>query len=704
MISKISYFKMVRQCARQRGWFGACMALVFFVCLPVAAMLMFSGDIPTEAAAQVTDTAAVLNEKREELRAFLAGGSLLTALAVGGSALLAAWSGLSYLHSPRKLDMLYSLPVKKEHIFWAETGASVLLFIIPYGINLLLANVVGAVRGIYQADMAGVSLAGLLVHLLFFLAIYFFGAAAMALTGKILAGILGSLVLLGFFPGTVVLLMQLPALFYNTWCGFSAGMERLTGVIRYLSPAYGLGALCMRMDTGGLEKDFWIRAFQDSWWEPVLLAGAAGVIMGILAWQLIRIRPSEGAGRALVFTRTEGAFKLLLLPVLGLTGGLFFRDLGSVYGTRENGWFWFGILFALLVGSVLIEVIYHADRKRIWDHKICTGTGMLVTVILGAWFTLDLGGFDTFLPDISRIQSMAVSYSSWDGMMKTEEGEIMIAQEYLKTYGQTEDFDAIYQLAEAGVETVKNGVSDTDADMDYVTVFYRMKNGQIRQRQYRISVDQLAEAEELLYAQEPYRNAVWPVLSTPVQDVGIGEVWDAGNTINLEGMSEKERIQMVETYRKELASMTYQELQEPVLARIRFYTIPDGWQIGGSFPINEKFTETLKLLRERGFVPDPSMETIRITSIAVECYREEALENTVDNTIYYADTQEKIQEVRQNMVWDEEAQIMALRDQYEPDIYAYVEGINEQGESVSIACRYPVGKIPQAVKDIFGLS
>ena len=173
MTSKISYSKMVKHSMGQRAWYGALLALAFFLCFPLTAMLEFYRSADAMAAMQVTDVQNILEEMRSGLRAFLAGGNPLTAITVAGGALLAAWTGLSYLHSSRKLDMIHSLPVKKEKIFLAETTASVLLFVIPYAVNLALANLVGIFRGIYSPDLPLVSLTALAVHLIFFLAVTF---------------------------------------------------------------------------------------------------------------------------------------------------------------------------------------------------------------------------------------------------------------------------------------------------------------------------------------------------------------------------------------------------------------------------------------------------------------------------------------------------------------------------------------------------
>lgn len=707
MTSKISYSKMVKYSMGQRAWYGALLALAFFLCFPLTAMLEFYRNADTMAAMQVTDVQNILQEMRNGLRAFLAGGNPLTALTVAGGALLAAWTGLSYLHSSRKLDMVHSLPVKKEKIFLAETTASVLLFVIPYAVNLVLANLVGIFQGIYSPDLPLVSLAAMAVHLIVFLAVYFFAAVAMLLTGKLLTGILGSVVLLVYLPGLVQLLLALPGIFYETYSGTSGGTTAVAAVFRYLSPAYGLAALCRRIGISGLDANFWGYAMKNQWWEPLLCTVAAGAAMGMLALWLAKIRPSEGAGRSLVFPRTEGIIKLALLPVLGLAGGLFFRTLGDASGAgARDGWFWFGVVFTVAVCSIVIEMIYHFDRKHLLDHKLCTGIAVLVTAAVGVWFQMDLGGYDTFLPQESRIASMAVCYSSWYGLMD-EDGEAENMSDWLDENGQLEDFSPIYQLARQGVDIAKNGASE--GEYDFATVIYRLKNGQEKRRYYRLPVSGMQDAEEALYQEEAYRTAIWPALNVDAADIGIEMVRDPGTTVNLRQMSQEERIQLVRTYQKELASMTYEQMQEPPVALISLCSLPGWAPIGSDMPINSNFTETLALLKDRGFVPDPEMKDIRITRITVEYYPDYSetdawqTDSTATETVLLAETPEDIEAVRQNLVWDQNYWLMASRDKFEENIFVYVEGVNEQGESVSASFHYPVGKLPEMVKEFFGI-
>ena len=145
------------------------------------------------------------------------------------------------------------------------------------------------------------------------------------------------------------------------------------------------------------------------------------------------------------------------------------------------------------------------------------------------------------------------------------------------------------------------------------------------------------------------------------------------------------------------------------MALISLCSLPGWAPIGSDMPINSNFTETLALLKDRGFVPDPEMKDIRITRITVEYYPDYSetdawqTDSTATETVLLAETPEDIEAVRQNLVWDQNYWLMASRDKFEENIFVYVEGVNEQGESVSASFHYPVGKLPEMVKEFFGI-
>lgn len=698
MTSKISFADMVKHCLGQRLWYGACMLLIFFLCLPLAALLRFSGN--SQEIYAVTSAVTRWKDIQEEFRSLLAGGSFFTVFSLGAAALVAAWTGLSYLHSPRVLDMQYSLPVAREKTFLAEAAVSGILFAAAYGSNLMLTNLVGIVREIYQPDMILVSLTAFAIHILFFYAVYFTAAAAMLLSGKLFAGILGSFAFMLFLPGTVSLFQTLPGVFFCTWCGNSAVSEAIGEILRYSSPAYCLMVFWSRIN-GGLEADFWSSVMGDGGWEPIVCSLVVGVLIAVLDLWLARIRPQEAAGSSLAFPRTAGIWKLMFLPVLGLAGGLFFRSLSYRKEVVEKDlWFWFGILFVLIIGSILMEALYHFDRKRLLERKRWTAAAALLAAAVGLWFQQDLGGYDTFLPNPSDLESISVRFSSWNGWILTETGERMDVETYLKKEGMLEDVSSIYWLAEKGVELREAETSSSGETLENIQITYQMKNGRQKERGYQVSRTDLQKAEEELYSLEAYKNAIWPVLTADSSQLKVQQARDPWNSVHLADMGETETQQFVELYQKELASMSCRQMQEPVLAMVTFVENNNNNFMETEYPVNQYFSETLEFLKEKGLEPENSMEQMQITGIWVE-YRgnRQTTDPAVEENSFYTNVPEEVRKLQENLVWKADLPLYSYKSRYDREVFVLADGINQHGEMVSVEYQYPVSDVPELVNE-----
>ena len=149
MTSRVSYFKMTVNEMKRRSWYGAAAFLGFFCAFPLMTMLRFQsvGDI----ARNVQDVAerenAIIAMKQDFL-SYVGGGDVVLMFLIPFIALLGAWSGLSWLHSKKKMDLMGSLPVRREKLFITESLATLLLAMIPYVCNLILALLVAGAKGI----------------------------------------------------------------------------------------------------------------------------------------------------------------------------------------------------------------------------------------------------------------------------------------------------------------------------------------------------------------------------------------------------------------------------------------------------------------------------------------------------------------------------------------------------------------------------
>ena len=105
----------------------------------------------------------------------------------------------------------------------------------------------------------------------------------------------------------------------------------------------------------------------------LLIAIFAG---GILGMELYRKRPMEAAGRAMAFKKTMAPIRILIVLAAGMGASMFFWTLQS-----RLHWGLFGMVAGVLLAHCIIEIIYQADFKKLFSHKLqllgCVAAGVL---------------------------------------------------------------------------------------------------------------------------------------------------------------------------------------------------------------------------------------------------------------------------------------------------------------------------------------
>ena len=103
MTSKISFLKLMQEDAKRRNWMLVFLSVLFFVCYPVLMMIALD--------AQTTVNDIWRNRVAVDL---LAPGNIAMALVVTAAAAMIAAAEFSYVHSKEKMDLYYSIPVRRK--------------------------------------------------------------------------------------------------------------------------------------------------------------------------------------------------------------------------------------------------------------------------------------------------------------------------------------------------------------------------------------------------------------------------------------------------------------------------------------------------------------------------------------------------------------------------------------------------------------
>ena len=490
MTSKISFcIKLIRSDIRHRGWLAALSGTLFFLMMPVYTMLYLS---------TYTNPASDLIFYFPGLINGLTLRYLAAAIAV--LAILSALTGFSWIHSRERLDFFHSLPVKRTTWFTATYLSGLIIVLVPYIVCCVLTIAAGAADTGMTAELAGRSAEAALGGVLAFFIIYNACVFALMLTGRTVTGLLASLAVIVYPFIVFVLISSLETAFFRSF--YSDSLTLPQKLAKYLSP-FGLFSAVIEQSAAG--------ALGISVTAAVCLMSALFIAAAVL---LYRIYPSETAGNAVAFPSISPVLKVLICIPTALFISLMIKNLMMLEGNILL--FPLGLLAAVLLCAV-IEFIYTMDLKLLlkgWKSSLISIAGVMAVL---CFFHLDLPGYDTYIPDKEKIESISFcpdSFSSYFSYPET--GDL---QETPTGYFAPEEMnDTLYALAQSGIDNLKNGIDSQNVydgntdDGNYLSaVFrYRLSGGRTIARQYAVAYEDAAGALEELLGSTEYRKQIFP--------------------------------------------------------------------------------------------------------------------------------------------------------------------------------------------------
>lgn len=526
MTSKISSIKLLKEAVKRDGAFAILLLLGFFCYYPIGGMLLlrdvWHGNIGDSV--QWTDV----------LQLFGISNPFLFALTFGIAFLLGIMQ-FAYLHSREKLDFYHSIPVRREKLFVIRYGAGILVWLVPFILNLLLFIIICAVNGIavLEGTAAGpllwMLIKGLAAHIACFLLVYSLTVLAMMVTGKIFAAAVGFAVFCAYVPA-IKLLQEIMMEFYFTT--FYSIPDLGKSIAVQCTPVYAYIRICSDLMKKTVPADLLI---------AVILISA--LISGLCLY-FYRKRSSEMAGKAMVFGKLARVVKFLLVVPVTLICAVFF------YAITENNILWeiFGWIFGLLIISGLIEFIYCMDIREVFCDRKQIGLTAVVTLAVLAVFQFDLLGYDRWLPKKTEVESVTLRNSlpltsrgvgvyeqliTPDGTTVYNLTDYQDADEPTTTLAaDTADMDAVYNLVEHSESLKGQPVRETEDYWSYywcrMTVTWHMKDGTQKVRSYEYTEEELEKWLAPLWESGEYKKAMCPVLKIAPENVIAVQVSQTG--------------------------------------------------------------------------------------------------------------------------------------------------------------------------------
>ncbi|MDR1765351.1 MAG: substrate-binding domain-containing protein [Lachnospiraceae bacterium] len=552
-----------------------------------------------------------------------------------------ALSAFFFLNSRSKVDFYHSMPIRRPRLFAVHFLSGMFIIVAPYVVCAALSLVIGLLGGAAGAaavasgaagaagavgtaatsaagsalgGAGGVAIAagsvargvlslvarwalGIVFHLVYAWLLYGVASCAALLTGNVVIGLFGVGVFYAYFPAFIAIINGMFSEYFRTY--YSYGPTWMDAAMRKVSPlsAYVLAstrAVAGEIVLGGV------------------VALVAGAVFTVLGMALYVKRPSEGAGKALVFPISKPLIRIPLVVLAALSlSSVFHAIAGEGLGMPV-----FGLALGGVLSHGIIESIYNWDvRRALRNWPQLAGCLVAVLAVL-AVFYFDIFGYDRYIPRKDAPVSAAVSISGLDDWMQYNEilyapgtegayptwayryqlevvfdkMEITDMSSVLPLVNECVQFEgglpagtASWDLYTAGDDGVSEPTYLMGRGDSYLQVYvlYRMAGGRRVTRHYTIPISRAKDGIEALYGDEEYLTARFPFLAANVQDYGAAGYRTYGTVLPEEGqmylgglsgegvsqlagqtrtyhldLSRAELEELISTYQREFRAMT----------------------------------------------------------------------------------------------------------------------------------------------------
>lgn len=388
--------------------------------------------------------------------------------------LAVAWFQFAWLYRTRSAYHYASLPIRRETQFLSRYLAGILFHLGPALAVTLLTMAAGAAKGENVVLPALIFLAGSTLMFLFYYGLAVFCAH---LTGHVAA--MPALYLIANFLAPVleeVLLLVANALLF----GLSASQHLWP---LWLSPLY----YCLNRNVFSVE---WLNRGGETigciftGWKPVLLFGAAGLALAILAFLLFRRRRMESAGDVIAVSWLKPVFRYGVTLCCGLTLGMIIATLILSSSQIHFGTLLVCILFASILGFLAAEMLLE-KTIRVFQKKnfLRLGGALVAMLLLLLACRYDIFGFTRYVPEADEVVSVSLDGGKAVANATVIEKTIALHQEIVANRHEVEEnrgsfraYRITYYLKDGGrVERYYRLPVGDYSDPDPSSLGYRME-------------------------------------------------------------------------------------------------------------------------------------------------------------------------------------------------------------------------------------
>lgn len=444
-------------------------------------------------------------------------------------ALIAGISVFRYLHVKNQTDFFHALPIRRGQLFASHVLTGILAVIPAYIVGVLLSCAVIAAHGYGEILSVQEILLSILLHSTGFLLVYAVAVLSAIVCGNTLVSIL---VCAWFQFGILVGWAALDSLLYILMPARTNG----AAISLWSSPAVAVFQLLDNLSNKAPYMQLGKQA------ADCLIAV---IVIFALAYFLNHIRASENTGMSLAFPVMQLPFKVYMMSVVGMFGGLFFENM-----TGSWGMLFVGMAIGIFLTACIVEIVYDMDFHSLFHHWKGTMIYAAAVVVVIGILGFDAFGWNSKLPNRADIVSaqLVSDYTPWECTNNTWNQDWDYANfshdmvqsldvssnTYRATYvsdsdpsglldivdvqplKESKNIDRVYASAQLGAQAMQHergkiseklSACDEYGDNLYATylVRFRLANGKTFERQYIMPTDtqELADnADAVRYSKE----------------------------------------------------------------------------------------------------------------------------------------------------------------------------------------------------------
>ncbi|MCR5558016.1 MAG: DUF6449 domain-containing protein [Butyrivibrio sp.] len=541
-----------------------------------------------------------------------------------------AFQGFSYVFDQKQLDFYMSQPTTRAQRLWSGYFKAFATYLAMYVIIEAIALIIAAAMGGVNNVVLVTALAEMVRNFILFFAVYNITLLAILLSGTFPIAVL---VLLFFMFVSLIVGFELycfKSIFYATFA-----YDESVGIIA--SPLFDRFSLYFNLkymtNDFGYYWDF--KGFYESL-KAVIPGTVDTLITGIAALILVvvfsRYRRAEHAGQTIVYRPFRWLVKIIACVIVGLAAGyMVFLIYDYVWNDRLLGLMFIIMLFATVICGCVIEAILDSNVKKIFAGKAQTIMALAVVVLIFVIFKGDLLGYDSYIPNASRIESCNVTggdpYYMYNYNYDVPKGQMEIT-----------DIENFTKLAEIGMKAQKEykklsrNNEFCDIGWSDVSIEYRLKNGREVYRNITIPYDIDEKLMSSIIDSEEYKKGYFAVFyDDEIRDADKGaysRVASYSTSITYHETKEMPYSELSDAYRKDiLEHYSFDMARNNLPVGQVEYSVEKEDEQGFisryaeyRMDIYESYTNTIDVLKKYGIYSENTLDVEYIENVCVTNY------------------------------------------------------------------------------------